>query len=114
MDPWTRTGRAIADDDELYRLLNPSGTSSRTRRRRPQMAEWGWQEELLATLRDVAERVSTTIAAQNTPRGRSAPRFKAEQRPRGAADRAELMRDLDVVAEIVEAATPWADPPTRS
>jgi len=50
MEPWTRTGRAISDDDELYRLLNPTGTSKRQKRRRPEMAEWGWHEELLATL----------------------------------------------------------------
>jgi len=114
MEPWTRTGRAISDDDELYRLLNPTGTSKRQKRRRPEMAEWGWHEELLATLRDVAERISTTIAAQNTPRGRAAPRFKPEMRPRGAAERAELMADLRVVADIVAEATPWAEPPTRT
>lgn len=113
MDPWTRTARAIADDDELFRLLHPTGRP-KTGRRRPTMGEWDRHDELLATLRDVAERVATTIAAVNTPRGRSAPRFKPEPRPRAAADRAELMRDLQTVREIVAEATPWAEPPSRT
>jgi hypothetical protein len=112
MDPWTRTGRAIADDDELHRMLVVDGRP-RSKRRRPAMAEWNRDDELLATLRDVAERIATTVAAVNTPKGSPRPKFKPELRPRNAADRAELMADLQIVAEIVELATPWGTPPRR-
>lgn len=112
LDPWTRTGRAIADDDELHRMLAVGGRS-RSKRRRPAMSEWTRDDELLATLRDVAERIATTVASANTMKGQPRPRFKPELRPRNAADRAELMADLQIVAEIVELATPWGTPPRR-
>ena len=113
LDPWTRTGRAIADDDELYRMLSDAGRHGRSKRKRPAMSEWTRDDELLATLRDVAERISAVVVSVNTPKGQARPRFRPELRPRSAADRAELMRDLGVVAEIVALATPWAEPPRR-
>jgi hypothetical protein len=111
MDPWTRTGRAIADDDDLFRLQIEHG--AKPKNRRPRLTEWTRDDEMLATLRDVAERIATTVAAVNTPKGQPRPKFKPERRPRGAADRAELMADLQTVADIVELATPWAEPPRR-
>ena len=84
------------------------------KRRRPTMAEWDRDDELLATLRDVADRIVVALANQNRAKGQSAARFRPEPRPRSAADRAELMADLGVVADIVSQATPWAEPPRRT
>jgi hypothetical protein len=112
MGPWTRTGRALADDDELF--ARQYGADRPPKRGRPRLSEWDQFDELCATLRDAAERLAVVIASQNIPKGKSRPKFKPELRPRTASERAELMRDVATVAEIVEMATPWADPPRRT
>jgi hypothetical protein len=72
------------------------------------LTEWSETDEVLATLRDVAERISKTVVQVNTPKGKSAPKFSPQFRPRSAHDRAALRRDLDTVTEIVAEATPHA------
>jgi hypothetical protein len=107
--PWTHTGRAIADDDDLQRDREDRlGLAKAGRSRRPRLTEWSETDEILATLRDVAERISKTVVQVNTPKGKSAPKFSPQFRPKSAHERAERRRDLDVVTEIVAAATPHA------
>lgn len=110
LGPWSHTGRAIADDDDLQREREARlGVKAAAKRSgRPRLQDWSETDEILATLRDVAERISVTVVQVNTEKGKSKPRFTPVRRPRTAVDRAELRRDLDTVSEIVAAATPWA------
>lgn len=99
---WSRTGRAMVDDDELHewreRRRAEQGLSARPPLR---MRDWTEFDELIQTVHDAANAIRITIAQVNTPKGRNAPTFKAGKRPLTAAERHERRKDRQVVADIV-------------
>ena len=110
LGPYSHTGRAIADDDELQRereaTLGPA--ASKPPRGGPRLQDWDQFDELRAVIIDAAERVAVTVAQANTAKGQARPKYRPTKRPRTAAQRAEYRRDMDVAREIVAEATPWA------
>ncbi len=87
---------ALADDDDLA-----TGTTGGPRRR-PPLRAWSAERELRATLYDVATLIQVAIAAVNTPKGKSPPKFKPTPRPETAADRVRRRLELETHDQIVQ------------
>jgi hypothetical protein len=96
--------RAVADDDELHRLLDEQdGTPTA---RRPSVRDWTDHDELLAVLTDVGNLIQHAIAASVTPKGKAPPKFVPVRRPETAADRARRRRELQTHRDIVAMVLP--------
>lgn len=110
LGPYTHTGRAIADDDDLQRDREArlGVEMARARQRRPRLTDWDQFDELRATINDAAERIA--VNAARTAGVKPPPRFRPTTRPRSAAERAEEQADVRVAQEIMAEATPWARP----
>lgn len=101
---WSRTGRAMADDDELQRYREQRGVSH-SRPRPPRITEWSDFDELIATITDVGNLIRTTIAQANAPKGKRY-QFKPHRRPKSAAERAAARRERETVEDIVRLVRP--------
>lgn len=110
LGPYTHTGRAIADDDELARRRDEAnGGKPGARPGRPNLRSWERFDELTATITDVGNLIRTTLVQVNTQKGQPAPKFKPTKRPQTADDRRERMRDLETVSDIVSMVRPDLD-----
>lgn len=107
MPAWSRTGRAMADDDDLHayrqRRLVEAGVKAR---RPPRLTEWTEFDELIQTMQDIGTSIRVTIAQSVTPKGKPAPSFKPGRRPMTAGDRAEKRADRETVQDIIALALP--------